>query len=302
MPRSRSRERRKERSRSRGKRDRSRERSRRDRSQSRDKHHKKDKYESSSRRHSDNRKYQDRDRKKYKEYSRDRDRSRSRSHRRHRSSSNEKKHSASSKSQEVKPIIIKAESSNSKSQRIREYKEEMLNNAMDLRDSFEIANEFSREGFEEFSREHGIDFTNIETDDDRITVHEKMEELLKAHFAAQGKIYPPPKPEKPPLNSAGFANDGSFLEQFKKMQDDYKQKQAEEQKRKEAEDRLKNLPLRRRGGKILKTGIVAKNKIKVDDRSEAQKVGDPWSLYIKEVQKYKSVTCDSDTKTRPLVK
>jgi hypothetical protein len=173
-------------------------------------------------------------------------------------------------------------------------------NAFDPRRTFEIANEFSREGFEQFSRDHGIDFTNIDTEEDRIVVHEKMEELLKAHFAAQGKIYPPPKPEKPVINAAtGFANDGSFLEQFKKMQDEYKQQQEAEKKRISAEERLKSLPLRRRGGKILKTGVVAKTKTS-EDGSEVPI--DPWSMYLKEVQKYKNASCDSDSKTRPLVK
>lgn len=170
----------------------------------------------------------------------------------------------------------------------------------DPRNAFEISNEFSREGFEQFTRDHGIDFTNIETEEDRNAVHEKMEEVLKVHFAAQGKIYPPPKVEKPVINAAtGFMNDGSFLEQFKKMQEDYKAQLEAEKKRKAAEERLKSLPIRRRGGgKILKTGIVAKTKLNEDGSS----AGDPWSMYLKEVQKYKNSACDSDSKTRPLVK
>jgi hypothetical protein len=172
----------------------------------------------------------------------------------------------------------------------------------DPRNAFEISNEFSREGFEQFTRDHGIDFTNIETEEDRNAVHEKMEEVLKAHFAAQGKIYPPPKVEKPAINAAtGFANDGSFMEQFKKMQDDYKAQLEADKKRKLAEERLKSLPIRRRGGgKILKTGIVAKKTLN-EDGSEIQPA-DPCSLYLKEVQKYKNSSCDSDSKTRPLVK
>lgn len=167
--------------------------------------------------------------------------------------------------------------------------------------TFEIANEFSVEGFEQFTRDHGIDFSKIDTEEDREAVHEKMEDLLKAHFAAQGKIYPPPKVEKPAINAAtGFANDGSFMEQFKKMQDDYKQQLEADKKRRTAEERLKSLPIRRRGGgKILKTGIVAKTKLN-EDGSEVP--ADPWSNYLKEVQKYKNASCDSDSKTRPLVK
>lgn len=173
----------------------------------------------------------------------------------------------------------------------------------DPRKTFEISNEFSREGFEQFTRDHGIDFSNIDTEEDRVAVHEKMEEVLKAHFAAQGKIYPPPKIEKPLINAAtGFANDGSFMEQFKKMQDDYKQQLELDKKRRAAEERIKSLPIRRRGGgKILKTGIVAKTKLN-EDGSEVPAAADPWSAYLKEVQKYKNSSCDSDSKTRPLVK
>lgn len=172
----------------------------------------------------------------------------------------------------------------------------------DPRKTFEIANEFSREGFEQFTRDHGIDFSNIETDEDRVAVHEKMEDLLKEHFAAQGKIYPPPKVEKPAINAAtGFANDGSFMESFKKMQDEYKQQQEHERKRRAAEERLKSLPIRRRGGgKILKTGVVTKTKLNEDGSEKPP--ADAWSIYLKEVQKYKNASCDSDSNTRPLVK
>lgn len=172
----------------------------------------------------------------------------------------------------------------------------------DPRKTFEIANEFSREGFEQFTRDHGIDFTNIETEEDRVAVHDKMEDLLKAHFAAQGKVYPPPKVEKPLINAAtGFVNDGSFMEQFKKMQDEYKMQLEAEKKRRAAEERLKSLPIRRRGGgKILKTGVVTKTKLN-EDGSEAPP-SDAWSIYLKEVQKYKTSSCDTDSNTRPLVK
>jgi hypothetical protein len=128
-----------------------------------------------------------------------------------------------------------------------------------------------------------------------------MEELLKAHFAAQGKIYPPPKQEKPIINVAtGFANDGSFLEQFKKMQDEYKQQQEMEKKRQTLENKLRNLPSsRRRGAKILKTGLVAKTIV----TSEGTITTNSYDSYYKEVQKYKSASsCDNDSKTRPLVK
>lgn len=204
----------------------------------------------------------------------------------------------------MKPIVIIA-NQNKKSSKNRNQDNEAgkSNNAQDHRASFEISNEFSQEGFEQFGRDHGIDFTNIETDEDRAAVHEKMEELLKAHFAAQGKVYPPPKVEKPVVNNAtGFANDGSFLEQFKKMQEEFKQKQeTEEKKQQTMVNNLKNLPInKRRGAKILKTGLVAKTIV----TSEGTITTNAYDSYYKEVQKYKnSSSCDSsDSKTRPLVK
>lgn len=302
MPRSRSRSRERRRrsrsrdkeSRSRDRRSRSRDRSsrdkkKRDRSGSRDRHHKKDRHDR-------------------------RDRSRDKSHDRHSSkrrdrSSDRKKRDPSRERRREKStsrtrIIRRTPEKRSQPSAIQTPNDEggSSTKKVDHRSVFEISNEFSREGFEQFTRDHGIDFTNIDTEEDRIAVHEKMEEVLKAHFAAQGKIYPPPKVEKPAINAAtGFANDGSFLEQFKKMQDDYKAQLEAEKKRKAAEERLKSLPIRRRaGGKILKTGIVAKTKLN-EDGSEVP-AADPWSSYLKEVQKYKNASCDSDTQTRPLVK
>lgn len=312
MPRSRSRSR--ERRRSRDKRSRSRDRKRRDRSHSREKHHKKDRGETSrydrrdrdrsSERHYSSRhrdKSADRYRKRDDSRDRRRDRSSSRS-RKQRRSPDTKKHSSTSNHSGSQP------SSSAKLDSIQMPNDESCSSTeptkkFDPRNAFEISNEFSREGFEQFTRDHGIDFSNIETEEDRNAVHEKMEEVLKAHFAAQGKIYPPPKVEKPLINAAtGFANDGSFMEQFKKMQDDYKLQLEAERKRKLAEERLKSLPIRRRGGgKILKTGIVAKKTLN-EDGSEVQAASDPWSMYLKEVQKYKNSSCDSDSKTRPLVK
>lgn len=318
MSRSRSRSRDRKKDRHRDRRSRSRKRSRDKRSRSRDRR----------RSRSRGRDYKRRDRsysrekysrKRDKSYDRQREKSRDRSHERHRdrrrdsrdrhrrhsSSSNERNSKARSTSEtsSVKPIIIAA--SNLKRSKMRKAETNSTEAKVDHRKSFEISNEFSQEGFEQFSRDHGIDFSKIETEEDRQELHAKMEEVLKEHFAAQGKVYPPPKPEIPAVNAAtGFANDGSFLEQFKKMQEEYKQQLEEEKRRKAAEDRLKALPLRRRGGgKILKTGIVAKN-ITTPDPPQPQTSSstDAFSLYFKELQKYKSASCDGDANTRPLVK
>lgn len=321
MPKSRSRERR--RSRSPDNKNLSRDHKRRDRSSSRDRHRRKDRNEPSRHekreRSTDRRDRRDRSRERHqsskhrdKSGERSRKRDSSRDRRRDRASSRSRKNRRSSSSDRNKPKPTASHSgshpSNIKLDTIQMPNDESTSSTeqshekkFDARKTFEISNEFSREGFEQFTRDHGIDFTNIETEEDRVVVHEKMEEVLKAHFAAQGKIYPPPKVEKPIINAAtGFANDGSFMEQFKKMQEDYKLQLEAEKKRKAAEERLKSLPIRRRaGGKILKTGVVAKTKLN-EDGTEVP--ADPWSQYLKEVQKYKNSSCDSDSKTRPLVK
>lgn len=312
MPRSRSRERRRSRekksrsrdrrSRSRDKRSRSRDVKRRDRSHSRDKQPKRDRHEAS--------RYSKRDRSSERHRSsRYRDRSSDRRRRDHSSDRRRDRSSSRSRKSSREKVVIIQPSLSSYRKRTKIDSNSMPNEEStssnepteDPRKAFEIANEFSREGFEQFTRDHGIDFTKIETEEDRVAVHDKMEELLKEHFAAQGKVYPPPKVEKPLINAAtGFVNDGSFMEQFKKMQEEYKMQLEADKKRRAAEERLKSLPIRRRGGgKILKTGVVAKTKLN-EDGSEAP--NDAWSIYLKEVQKYKSSSCDTDSSTRPLVK
>lgn len=121
-----------------------------------------------------------------------------------------------------------------------------------------------------------------------------MEEKLRLALAKEGKVYPPPKPEP---SHPVFANDGSFLEIFKKMQQQMTQQQANADA---AEQKLKNQPIcKRRGGKILKTGIVAKSRASDPNNVDPK---DFWSLYLQEVKKYKNTSCDVDSKTRPLVK
>lgn len=114
-----------------------------------------------------------------------------------------------------------------------------------------------------------------------------------------------------------FKNDGSFMEMFKKMQEEKeRQQQADAQKQQQEEPvlaamssssggGLANLRAfagigKRRGGRILKTGIVAKAKVEEDDAND--EVQDAWSIYLKEVKRYKEACCDDDSKTRPLVK
>ncbi|XP_034448139.1 telomerase RNA component interacting RNase [Hippoglossus hippoglossus] len=115
-----------------------------------------------------------------------------------------------------------------------------------------------------------------------------------------------------------FANDGSFMEMFKKKME------AEERRKKEQQEQRaggggdarasehgqtpvdkKPPPVtsfvgKRRGGVFLKTGMVAK---KQKDESEVVPgKSDAWSSYMAEVKKYKAHQCGDDDKTRPLVK
>ncbi|NXU96993.1 TRIR RNase, partial [Cettia cetti] len=113
-----------------------------------------------------------------------------------------------------------------------------------------------------------------------------------------------------------FANDGSFLELFKrKMEAEEQQREREAAAAAEAPGGHRapaapgngagvSLPQvgRRRGGNklALKTGVVAK-KQKTDEEVLTSK-GDAWAKYLAEVQKYKAHQCSDDDKTRPLVK
>lgn len=174
----------------------------------------------------------------------------------------------------------------------------------------------------------------IQTEEERIEFQKKMQEKLQAHLAAEGKLYPKPKPG-PAINPAtGFANDGSFLEMFKQMQQQtaalammqpmatpsaiipeepaavpyYMAAAASTMPTPSASTFTQTvkepvpIPVvgRRRGGKILKTGIVKKPKPIEDATVDAP--NDAWNLYLQEVKKYKNASCDADSKTRPLVK
>ncbi|XP_058508742.1 telomerase RNA component interacting RNase isoform X2 [Solea solea] len=110
-----------------------------------------------------------------------------------------------------------------------------------------------------------------------------------------------------------FANDGSFMEMFKKkMEEEQKRKKetpqsgdgrATEQGQTSVERKpppVTSFVGKRRGGVFLKTGVVAK-KQKEDSEAVPGK-SDAWSKYMAEVKKYKAHQCGDDDKTRPLVK
>ncbi|XP_038627155.1 telomerase RNA component interacting RNase isoform X1 [Tachyglossus aculeatus] len=121
-----------------------------------------------------------------------------------------------------------------------------------------------------------------------------------------------------------FANDGSFLELFKRKMEEEQRRRREEQEEPlpgqggstaasqaaapgEPKRKIGPVPTlsfvgKRRGGNklALKTGIVAK-KQKTEDEVLTSK-GDAWAKYMAEVKKYKAHQCSDDDKTRPLVK
>ncbi|XP_014118550.1 PREDICTED: uncharacterized protein C19orf43 homolog [Pseudopodoces humilis] len=150
-------------------------------------------------------------------------------------------------------------------------------------------------------------------------------------MAARGEDREAPEAPSPPPPGPGggvnvFANDGSFLELFKrKMEAEEQQREREAAAAAEASGgggggggtglgpqrgaegakrsggALSFVGRRRGGNKLaLKTGVVAK-KQKTDEEVLTSK-GDAWAKYLAEVQKYKAHQCSDDDKTRPLVK
>lgn len=161
---------------------------------------------------------------------------------------------------------------------------------------------------------------------DKEHIQKEMQERLRQHLAAEGKVYPLPRPQ---AHHPVFANDGSFLETFKQLQHHQQQMMQAHQVggstayqhlpypavvvQEVAEPKVIStviaqqpaptpLPLfgKRRGGKILKTGIVEKPKPIKENETETAK--DAWSMYMQEVKKYKTTACDVASKTRPLLK
>uniref|UniRef100_A0A8C5WD61 Telomerase RNA component interacting RNase n=1 Tax=Leptobrachium leishanense TaxID=445787 RepID=A0A8C5WD61_9ANUR len=122
-----------------------------------------------------------------------------------------------------------------------------------------------------------------------------------------------PEPEAPqPTATSGmnhFANDGSFMELFKKKMEQNVAGKAEEAQpggegglEPEKRRPIGFVGKRRGGAKLaLKTGIVAK-KPKNDGDEVLSTRGGAWAQYMAEVKKYKAHQCSDDDKTRPLVK
>ncbi|KAM9784122.1 telomerase RNA component interacting RNase [Syngnathus typhle] len=107
----------------------------------------------------------------------------------------------------------------------------------------------------------------------------------------------------PSSSGNAFANDGSFMEMFKKKMEEEMRKKAQGTDGEQGHTKpppVTSFVGKRRGGVFLKTGMVAK-KQKQDTETTPGK-SDAWSKYMAEVKKYKAHQCGDDDKTRPLVK
>ncbi|KAM4880146.1 telomerase RNA component interacting RNase isoform 2-T2 [Sylvia borin] len=121
-------------------------------------------------------------------------------------------------------------------------------------------------------------------------------------MAARGEDREAPETPSPPPPGPGggvnvFANDGSFLELFKrKMEAEEQQREREAAAAAEASGGGGGTGLgpqrgadgAKRSGGALSFVLTSK--------------GDAWAKYLAEVQKYKAHQCSDDDKTRPLVK
>lgn len=150
---------------------------------------------------------------------------------------------------------------------------------------------------------------DAELEEEKQRIQKETLKRLQKHLEKEGKQYPPPKPQ---ASHPIFANDGSFLEMFKSMQGTLQQQQqqptmVELQPKPVVPVKLATnpvvplLPVKRRGAKILKTGIVQKQRV-VEEAEEPAQSSDSWNAYLKEVKRYKTVTCSDDSMTRSLVK
>ncbi|XP_050526216.1 telomerase RNA component interacting RNase-like isoform X1 [Daktulosphaira vitifoliae] len=120
------------------------------------------------------------------------------------------------------------------------------------------------------------------------------------------------------LSQNAFKNDGSFLEVFKRFQEQQQEQQhqlpsevkvietpspavAASYTSEKQTDTTKAMPIiGKRKNKILKTGIV--KKVKPEEEKKVSKPTDAWSVYLDEVKRYQETVGEQDSKTRPLVK
>lgn len=251
-------------------------------SHDRSKHkHRRSRSRSHDRRHSRSR---SRDRHKHKKSKKKRSRSKSRSYRRSRSRDRHQRHRSRSRSHSRR-------GKHTKDRRHRRSSSSDDRSSRSTSPSHSYRSHRSKHSRRSRSR-RSRSISDLSTNDFEIKCEPEIKEEVEEEEEEE-------EPEPPKENA--FKNDGTFLEMFKKLQE---QKQAEEAAKQEASSSEGKRPLpmfgKRRGGRVLKTGMVQKTRNLQD--SDINDPQDAWSVYMKEVKKYKEACCDDDSKTRPLVK
>ncbi|RWS30919.1 hypothetical protein B4U80_10783 [Leptotrombidium deliense] len=107
-----------------------------------------------------------------------------------------------------------------------------------------------------------------------------------------------------------FANDGSFMELIKKMEEEREARLKTESNNNSGDcvtkDETKhanetaNVSTVKRRSKVLKIGVIKRDRRLLEDTDEVS--GDAWQQYMNEVRKYKDKFGDDSDKNRPLVK
>ncbi|XP_071442555.1 telomerase RNA component interacting RNase-like [Hetaerina americana] len=116
---------------------------------------------------------------------------------------------------------------------------------------------------------------------------------------ASGDQTPPPPPaEDSPPNSSTSPPSSPTPSPNSKFSSPPSSSSEKESTRKKS---LMSFVGKRRGGKVLPTGVVKKQR-KDDPVKESGCPKDAWSQYMEEVRKYKELSCEEEGKTRPLVK
>lgn len=156
--------------------------------------------------------------------------------------------------------------------------------------------------------ECGFNFENLPPPDEKMFLKSKpdLRAELEKHLKLQNKANLHDQSITNTISMPQFKNDGSFLEMFKKMQETAKTGESSQTKTEDVKTTVIKKPAlpfigKRRGGRVLKTGLVKKAKA-IDEQLVDNKPKDAWSLYMQEVKKYRETSCEEERKTRPLVK
>lgn len=153
-----------------------------------------------------------------------------------------------------------------------------------------------------------FNFENLPPPDEKMFLKSKpdLRAELEKHLKLQNKANLHDQSIANTISMPQFKNDGSFLEMFKKMQEIAKTGESSQTKTEVVKTTVIKKPAlpfigKRRGGRVLKTGLVKKAKA-IDEQLVDNAPKDAWSLYMQEVKKYRETSCEEERKTRPLVK